>query len=161
VRIPRWTTEEARVSINGRPIEAMADPGSYLAIRRIWQSGDTLTINLPMELSQEALPGDDSVVAAIYGPLVLAADLGAGPTDEPNKVIHSGDTVPKNLPAASPLPAAPANAGANKWIQIEFAPELRFSAAGSGAKTQVMPMYQVGDQRYSVYWQMQSEKKGS
>ena len=34
VRIPGWTTEDAQVKINGRPIEAIADPGSYLAIRR-------------------------------------------------------------------------------------------------------------------------------
>jgi hypothetical protein len=27
VRIPSWTTEDAQVKINGRPIEAMADPG--------------------------------------------------------------------------------------------------------------------------------------
>ena len=34
VRIPSWTTEEAQVKINGRPIEAIADPGSYLSIRQ-------------------------------------------------------------------------------------------------------------------------------
>ena len=31
LRIPSWTTEDAQVKINGRPIEAMADQGSYLA----------------------------------------------------------------------------------------------------------------------------------
>ncbi len=103
IRIPSWTTEEAQVKINGRPIEAIADPGSYLSIRRIWQDGDTISIELPMKLRQESLPGDDSVVAALYGPLVLAADLGAGPADGPMRVIHSGETVPKNLPAASPI----------------------------------------------------------
>jgi hypothetical protein len=163
VRIPYWTTEDAQVKINGRPLEATADPGSYLAIRKTWQDGDTISISLPMEVRQEPLPGDDSVTAALYGPLVLAADLGAGPTDEPNKVIHSGDTVPKNLPAASPLPKAAAtpDASTKQWIQVESAPELRFTAAGEGAKYQLMPMYRIGDQRYSVYWQMQSPKKQS
>ena len=102
VRIPGWTTEDAQVKINGRPIEAMADPGSYLAIRRIWQDGDTITVSLPMELRQEPLPGDDSVTAALYGPLVLAADLGAGPPDGPRKVVHGRPQSPENF--RRPLP---------------------------------------------------------
>jgi hypothetical protein len=116
-----------------------------------------------MQLRQEPLPGDDSVAAALYGPLVLAADLGAGPTDTPNRVIHSGETVPKNLPAASPLPKAAAapDAKTKQWIQVESAPELRFTAAGEGVKFLMMPMYRIADQRYSVYWQMQSPKKQS
>jgi DUF1680 family protein len=163
VRIPGWTTEEAAVKVNGRPLEAVADPGSYLAIRRVWQDGDTISVSLPMQVRQEPLPGDDSVTAALYGPLVLAADLGAGPTDTPNRVIHSGDTVPKNLPAASPLPKVAAAPGANtkQWIQVESAPELRFTASGDGAIIPMMPMYRIADQRYSVYWQMQSPKKQS
>jgi hypothetical protein len=163
LRIPHWTTEEAQVKINGLPLQAIADPGSYLAIRKIWQEGDTISINLPMELRQEPLPGDDSITAALYGPLVLAADLSPGPTDEANKVIHSGDTVPKNLPAASPLPkvASTPDVNTKQWIQVESPSELRFTVAGENAKYQLMPMYQIGEQRYSVYWQMQSPKKQS
>jgi DUF1680 family protein len=163
VRIPGWATEEAAVKINGRPLDAVADPGSYLAIRRVWQPGDTVSISLPMELRQETLRGDESVAAALYGPLALAADLGAAPPEEAYRIIHSGDTVPKNLPAASPLPkiAATSDASAKQWVQVESAPELRFSVAGESAKYKLMPMYQIGDQRYSVYWQMQSAKKQS
>jgi len=163
VRIPGWTTEAAHIRINGEPLEAIADPGSYLAIRRLWKDGDTISVSLPMELRQELLPGDDSVAAALYGPLVLAADLGAGPADEPNRVIHSGETVPKNLQPAVALPnaAAAASDDAKKWIQIEPGPELRFSSAGEGAKYNLVPMYQIDAQRYSVYWQMQSGKKQS
>jgi DUF1680 family protein len=69
----------------------MADPGSYLTIRKTWQDGDTVNICLPMQLRQEALLGDDSVTAALYGPLVLAADLGTGLAGEPSKVILGGD----------------------------------------------------------------------
>jgi len=163
LRIPRWTTAEAEVKINGRPLEAMADPGSYLAMRKIWQEGDTISVSLPMQLRQEPLSGDDSVNAAFYGPLVLAADLGAGPTDEPNRIIHSGETSPKNLPApaAPPKVAASPDAATNQWIHVESASELRFTAAGEDAKYPLMPMYAIDQQRYSVYWQMQSQKKES
>jgi hypothetical protein len=163
LRIPHWTTEDAQVKINGRPIEAVADPGSYLAIRKTWQDGDTIAIALPMELRQEPLPGDDSVTAALYGPLVLAADFGAAPSDEAYRIIHSGDTVPKKLPAADPLPKVAADPGAEteQWIQVESKEALRFTAVGESQKHQLMPMYQINDQRYSVYWQMQSPSKQS
>jgi DUF1680 family protein len=163
VRIPRWTTEDAQVKINGRPLDTMADPGSYLALRKVWQDGDTIGISLPMELRQEPLPGDDSVSAALYGPLVLAADLGTAPPEEAYRVIHSGGTSPKNLPAASPLPKAAATPDANtkQWVQVESPAELRFTVAGEDAKYQLMPIYQIDQQRYSVYWKMQSAKKQS
>ena len=161
VRIPGWTTEEAEVKINGRPIEAIADPGSYLALHRVWQNGDTISLSLPMELRQESLPGDDSVVAALYGPLVLAADLGPAPADGPMRVIHSGDTVPKNLPPVSPLPkvASPPERDKKQWIHVESPSELRFTAAGESAKCNLIPMYQIREQRYSIYWQTDNPKQ--
>ena len=161
IRIPGWTTEEAAIKVNGRALEAMADPGSYLAIRKIWADGDTITVSLPMELHQEPLLGEDSISAALYGPLVLAADLGAGPTDGPMKVIHGRGTEPKYPPAPLPLPktAVPPGAGTGQWVQVDSPSDLRFTAAGESAKYQLMPMYQIADQKYSVYWQMQSPKK--
>ena len=163
IRIPGWTSEEASVKINGRALEAVADPGSYLAIRRNWQAGDTIAVSLPMELRQEPLAGDDSIAAALYGPLVLAADLGAAPTDEAFRVMHSGDTVPKKLPAADPLPKVAADPAAKTggWIEVESKTDLRFKAAGASAKYELMPMYRIADQRYSVYWQTESAKKQS
>jgi DUF1680 family protein len=163
VRIPGWTTGAAEVKINGRPLEAIADPGSYLAIRRTWQNGDVISFGLPMELRSEPLPGDSSVSAVLYGPLVLAANLGAGPVDGPSKVIHSGETVPKNLPKADPLPQGPGPDGTktSQWVQPVSASELRFSAAAGGAKHELMPMFAIRDERYSVYWQSESPAKSS
>jgi len=163
VRIPHWTTEEAQVKINGRLVEAMADPGSYLAIRRTWQDGDTIAISLPMALHQEPLLGDESIQAALYGPLLLAADFGAAPGDEAYRIIHSGETVPKNLPAAEPLPkvATDPEVRTDHWITVDSKEDLRFTAVGESAKHQLMPMCEIGDQRYSVYWQLQGPMKPS
>jgi len=159
MRIPGWTSDEAVVKINNKTLEAVGDPGSYLAIRRVWQDGDTVSISLPMGLRQEALPGDDSVAAVLYGPLVLAADLGPVPADAPNRVIHSGDTAPAKIPSSDPLPKAIAasNAKPEQWMQTESKSELRFKLAGD-AKQDLMPMYQIRDQRYSVYWQVENPK---
>jgi hypothetical protein len=67
------------------------------------------------------------------------------------------------MPAAAPLPkvAASSDADAKQWLQVESASNLRFTAAGEGAAYKLTPMYQIGDQRYSVYWQMQDAKKQS
>ncbi len=161
LRIPSWTSKQAVVKVNGVALAAMADPGSYLAVRKVWQDGDTISLDLPMRLRQERLAGNDSVMAALYGPLVLAANLGAGPSDGPDRVIHSGATVPKGLPAASPLPkaAATAESSMKQWIRVESSSDLSFTATGEDAKYQLMPMYQIGDQRYSVYWQTPSPKE--
>jgi len=160
VRIPGWTTEDAEVKINGMPLDAMSNPGSYLAVRKVWSDGDTISVNLPMTLRQEALAGDLSVNAVLYGPLALAANLGAGPTDVPSTVIHSGDTSPKNLPGPDPLPEPAASAGASpdEWIEVESRQDLRFKASCHGAKCGLMPMYQIHDQRYALYWQMRNKK---
>jgi hypothetical protein len=93
-----------------------------------------------MELHQEPLPGDDSISAALYGPLVLAADLGAGPADGPMKILHGGGTEPKDPPAADPLPkaAAVADSDTKKWVQVDSASDLRFTAAGESSKYQVL-----------------------
>jgi uncharacterized protein len=156
VRIPGWTTKDAEIKINGHVLEAVADPGSYLAIRRAWKDGDTVSMSLPMTLRQEPLLGDESITAALYGPLVLAADLGAGPADGPMKTIHGRPTTPgKELPKPDPLPKVAANSDAKteQWVQTDSKSEMRFSVAGEGKKYDVMPMYRIRDQKYSIYWQ--------
>jgi len=147
------------VKVNGRALEAVADPGSYVAIRRVWKDGDTIGVSLPMELRTELLAGDDTVAAVMYGPLLLAADLGAGPVDGPSKVIHDGSTVPKGLPKPDALPKVAADAGDMAWLKTEPGDGMRFQAAAEGGSLELLPMYQVKDQRYSVYWQMREGKK--
>jgi DUF1680 family protein len=156
VRMPSWTTAEAEVKINGRSLEAVADPGSYFALRRVWHDGDTISVHLPMQLWTEPLAGDDSIRAALYGPLALAADLGSGPpAGEGNRLIH--DTFPKEIPAADPLLKVAPKSDATQCIHVESSPELRFSADGETGKFNLMPLYQIGDQRYSVYWQLRGQ----
>jgi DUF1680 family protein len=158
VRIPSWTTAETEVKINGRTLEAVADPGSYLALHRVWRDGDTISVHLPMQLWTEPLAGDDSIQAALYGPLALAADLGSGPPpDASNRLIH--DTFPKEIPAVDPLPsvATKSDADASQWIHVESAADLHFRADGETAQFNLMPLYQIADQRYSVYWQLRGQ----
>lgn len=165
VRIPGWTNGP-EIKLNGKSLESVGDPGSYVAVRRIWQDGDTLTVSLPMELRQEPLPGDASATAVLYGPLVLAAKLGAGPTDESSRIIHSGETVPKNLPPVEKLPEVKGAAGKDSdktenWVQVESSADLRFKASGASGTLDLTAMYKIRDERYSVYLQTSSAKEPS
>ncbi len=159
VRIPGWVAGSAAVRINGRPLEAVADPGSYVAIRKVWRDGDAITVHLPMKLQQEPLPGDESVTSLLYGPLVLAAALGSGPADGPNKVIHGRPTAPQSLPPPGPLPKAPAAHPPGSWVELDCPTELRFKAMGADTQYELMPMYRIDAQRYSIYWQTPLPKK--
>ena len=73
-RIPVWLREPAEIRVNGRPAEAEARPGTFAALKRRWQTGDTIEIALPFSFS--ASPIDiqhPRTVALMRGPLMLVA----------------------------------------------------------------------------------------
>ncbi len=147
LRIPGWVAGRAEIRVNGGLLDATADPGSYAAVRRTWQDGDTLTLALPMELRREQLAGDESVAAFSYGPMVLAADMGLADVPESMRVIDSGATVPPKLPAPEPLPKL-------KAASLDATPggDHPFRAETDSGALGVMPLYQIQSQRYAVYW---------
>jgi DUF1680 family protein len=153
IRIPGWVAEGGSVRINGRELEAFAQPGSYLSLAREWRDGDRIELSLPMQLRSEPLLGDSTMRAALYGPLVLAADLGAGPKDGPLK-IGGPDTAPK--PAELGPPAAAPLAPAEDWIEVVSAKDLAFKPDAKDAPA-VKPLFRVTDEKYAVYWN--TEKK--
>ena len=77
LRIPSWTTRDVAVSINGKPVEGVAGPGSYFGMKRVWKRGDRVELQLPMQLGVEPLPDNPSWKAFTYGPLVLAGQFPA------------------------------------------------------------------------------------
>jgi hypothetical protein len=74
-RVPGWCTGVPSVSLNGTPISLRAEPGRWATIEREWNSGDRLTIRIPMALRM--VPVDrqhPDRVAVMWGPVVLAQD---------------------------------------------------------------------------------------
>ncbi|HTV09824.1 MAG TPA: beta-L-arabinofuranosidase domain-containing protein [Candidatus Aquilonibacter sp.] len=157
LRIPGWLAQGGSVEVNGRPLEAFAEPGSYLALERVWRAGDRVKLNLPMQLTTEPLSGAQATQAVLYGPLVLAADLGDGPSSGPTKILHGRGTTPKGVgaPLANPVVHAGHSAGTRaEWVDCVSASDLSFRTAGVNGVRSVMPMYRIKDQRYAVYWDM-------
>jgi DUF1680 family protein len=163
LRIPSWTSV-ARVKLNGRALEATAEPGSYLTLDRTWKTGDRIDLEMPMHLSMEAMPDDPALQAFLYGPLVLAGDLGNeglteqmiigqqgpavrrpdAPPPNPNRPMLEVIVVPA-FHAAGPDPAS--------WIKPAEKP-LTFRTTGQRRDVTLAPLNKMFDRRYSVYWEV-------
>ncbi|WP_417360997.1 beta-L-arabinofuranosidase domain-containing protein [Gallaecimonas pentaromativorans] len=76
MRIPAWAGDDWTMALNGKPVAVSQDRG-YAYLSRRFKAGDEITLTLPMTLRLEGTQGDDSVVAVLRGPMVLAADLGS------------------------------------------------------------------------------------
>jgi len=168
LRIPGWLEESPTVKLNGKELEASAAPGSYLTLHREWKSGDRIEMLLPMHLHVESMPDDPSMQAFLYGPVVLAGDLGnEGLTEEhiigPNfrvgfaGVQQSGSPLaPTNTtPPIAPIntPSFRANARIDSWIKPADQP-LTFRTTGQKQDVTFRPLNRLMDRRYSVYWQV-------
>jgi DUF1680 family protein len=161
VRIPYWA-DNASVTINGkrfRPNEELA-PSSYTKIDRTWKHGDHVEVQLPMRLHLQTIPDDQKLAAIMYGPLVLAGELGAQNLDpkriySDDKFLHGGFS-----PVAVPELAGDRNA-LDKWIQAVNRP-LSFRTAGAGRPEDVTlsPFYRLFNQRYCVYWRFRTAVDG-
>jgi uncharacterized protein len=79
LRSPAWASSSLAIRINGKPLVVDASPGRYAAVERSWQRGDTIEVVIPMTVRAEALRGSPDHVAFLYGPAVLAGDLGPAP----------------------------------------------------------------------------------
>jgi DUF1680 family protein len=165
IRIPAWADAGGSVLLNGKPLEAWSNPGSYLEIRRKWADGDKLEVKLPMHLHTEPLPGDPTQRAAMYGPLVLAAKLGTA--DLPKEAIYDADHGETQLAPPHAKPEGTANAtvksngrGAEAdWVEAVSGQTLTFQTVGQNEKATLVPLNQIYDERYGVYWKVTSPSR--
>jgi len=160
VRIPYWAGG-ATIAINGKPFQPGVQlvPSSYAAISRRWKNGDRVDVQLPMLLHLQTIPDDQNLAAILYGPVVLAGELGTDGLDprrlySDDKFLHGGFP-----PIAVPELAADRLA-LDKWIQPVSAKDqpLTFRTAGAGrpADVTLSPFYRLFNQRYNVYWRLRS-----
>jgi len=148
LRIPYWTHSPS-VKINGRTIEASPGPGSYLGISRAWKQGDRVELSVPMRLTSEAMPDDASVQAFLYGPIVLAGDLGSqGLT--PELINHQQGPETRNAPMHVPGLRAQGKQ-LDDWIKPDGATPLAFRVTSANPPIKLRPLNQLWG-RFAAYW---------
>jgi DUF1680 family protein len=74
LRIPAWCASPS-VSVDGHAAEPSVVDG-YLRLHRTWRAGDVVRLTLPRKLRIEPTFDDPRTVALLFGPMVLAGDLG-------------------------------------------------------------------------------------
>lgn len=154
LRVPAWTSREARVTVNGHSIDVQPEPGTYLNLERAWSAGDRVELEMPMRLTREVLGDDPSLQAFMYGPVVLAGQFPMGELSF--SLLHENEEPKVN---DAPL-AVPALSGKDDkledWIVPVPGQPLTFQTVGTrGEQVTLKPLNQSW-QRFAVYFQVAS-----
>jgi len=153
IRHPAWAVSGVSVSVNGEKQTVDSAPESYFTLSREWHDGDKIEIHFPMTLHTEPLPGASNIVAILYGPIVLAGEMGTNAMPNP---FARNQTDFSRLPA----PEAPVFVTAAEKLLEQIKPvagkPLTFQTHGIGQPRDVtlIPFYQMHRERYSVYWKL-------
>jgi uncharacterized protein len=164
LRRPYWAGEGFAVTVNGKAVKKPGPAGSYVRIDRTWKSGDKVKLVLPKALRLEPLPDNPDRAAIMWGPLVLAGDLGAIPERRPRgEAGTAGGPAAKAAPQwpSTPVLVTPAAGRPAEWIKpVDGRPGV-FRTAGVGRDTDVdlVPFYRLHRRVYASYWDILTPEK--
>jgi hypothetical protein len=147
LRRPFWAGQGFSVKVNGAAFKTTATPDSYVEIARTWKAGDTVELVIPKTLRKEPLKDNPNRFAVMWGPLVLAGDLG------PELGRGQGRAEAPEVPVF----VAPEEPVAN-WLKPVADQPGKFRTTGVGLKQEIdfAPFYELPRRRYAVYWDMYS-----
>jgi hypothetical protein len=145
LRRPSWAENGFEIRVNGEPFKDVSGPGTYVALKRRWKTGDVVTIALPKSLRVEGLADNPNRAALMWGPLVLAGDLG------PERRGGSTDPIPSFVTESRPI---------DQWLKPEDTAG-NFRTVGIGRLTdrsqkeiELVPFYRLHRRTYSIYWDL-------
>jgi len=162
VRCPGWAAGPVLFELNGARLDVPGSAGTFAEVRRVWKKGDQLKVTIPMAVRTEALAGPPGKVAFLYGPAVLAGDLGPGPRSDSvpyspdNRTNLSAEPVPVPIlvlgdqPAESSIVRSPGEA-------------LQFVTSGLDHPRDITlrPFWEISYNRYNVYWNVMTDAQWS
>lgn len=161
-RCPEWLDKEkVEFKVNGRKVEAVFDDG-YYTIDRKWKDGDTVEMSLPMTLRAVQLPDKSPYYSFMYGPVVLAADLGKERLDGQFADDSRGGHVASG--PQLPLQNMPVVVGEEKDLLANLkrvtSEKLEFRLSGVYPSRYdgmiLKPFYKTHECRYMIYWELVS-----
>ena len=148
VRYPYWAEKGIEILVNGKKQKVNQSPSSFIPITRKWKSGDRVEIRFPFNLRLESMPDDSTRIAIMYGPMVMAGDL--GPEDD----LEAAD--PMYVPVLMTKDRDP-----SAWLEPVTGQANTFMINGIGKPRDVIvkPFYTTHERRYTVYWDMFTEDR--
>ncbi|MGW8266168.1 MAG: beta-L-arabinofuranosidase domain-containing protein [Longimicrobiales bacterium] len=178
LRRPFWAGEGFTLRVNGRAVDLppLAPPereggrrggsalyrsplpvSGYAEVRRRWSTGDTVEITLPKGLRLEPTPDNPRRASILWGPLVLAGDLGPEPERGergPGGARPEPPVVPVFVAAEKPadewvIPAG----GVPGSFRTQDAGRVP-DAEGPVQEQALVPFYQLHRRLYSTYWDL-------
>ena len=133
IRIPSWIKAEPMLYVNGEA-QPVADNGKgFMSITRVWRQ-DEVYFEFQKGITVCPLPGDESKVAFLNGPVVLAGLC------EEERMLYAD----KGQPLETLL--EPDNE--REWANLK----QTFQTTGQERGIRFWPLYQVGYEKYSVYF---------
>jgi hypothetical protein len=147
LRRPSWAGDGFAVTVNGAEVTDLPESGSYAELSRTWNSGDVVGLKLPKKLHLEPLPDNPGRVAVMWGPLVLAGDLGPERERRWGRRGRSepDEQVPVFVTAERPI---------EEWLRPSNDTPARFRTDGVGREREVefTPFYRLHRRIYGGYW---------
>lgn len=164
VRYPSWVKPgDFSVMVNGKPVNIITGPSSYVTIDRQWKKGDYIDIRFPMHNSVKYLPNEPQYIALMHGPILLAMKTGTEDLahlvadDSRFGQYASGKKLPIN--EAPILINNHIDDIANQLMPVAGKP-LHFTLSTkmeNGIHNELMPFFELHDARYMMYWLALSE----
>ena len=152
LRVPSWTNAEARIAINGRPLDLEPQPGTYVNLTRTWKPGDHIELEMPMRLTREPLADDPTLQAFLYGPIVLAGQFPMGRLSF--DLLHKNEEPKvKDAPLAVPILAEEGDKLEHWIVPVEGQP-LTFRVTGTAGEQVTLKPLNESWQRFTVYFQV-------
>ena len=148
LRRPSWASDGFAVKVNGKSFEQLPRPGSYVEIKRTWKTGDSVSLVLPKALHVEGLADNQRRAALMWGPLVLAGDL--GPERRGGSASESPSLVTAEKPVTEWLQPVADNLGVFRTVGVGR------SAEDKASEVEFVPFYRLHRRTYSIYWDLYS-----
>ena len=154
IRHPSWC-KSMTITVNGRRWSQSQQPRRYVSVDRLWHTGDTIEVQIPMRLRVEPLPGRQDIVAMLYGPIVLAGQLGQKGIKPGTDIIVNERTYGDILKDEVEVPTFACKASdVVKNVKRIGDASLRFrtESIGEPHNVELIPYFRVAHERYNVYW---------
>jgi uncharacterized protein len=156
LRRPSWAADGFAVRVNGVAVPNLPKPGSYVELKRTWKTGDRVQLTLPKALRLDLTPDNKRRAAILWGPLVLAGDLGPEPPHADRGLNADGSAlVEAPRPITTPMLVAAERPIAD-WLRPVAGKPGTFRTAGVGKDQdlELSPFYRLHRRTYAAYWDL-------